>query len=184
MNKTRQEDLVILVDEKDNEVGMAGKAEAHRNGGRLHRAFSVLVFNPAGALLVQQRAAGKPFSGLWANTCCSHPRPGESVEVAAHRRLKEEMGFDCPLEEKTSFTYRADSGGGYVEHELDHVLTGRYDGRPEVDPAEVADWRWAKPSELRREMAHDPDAFAPWFRLIIERERLESEKQQNGRERT
>lgn len=160
-------DRVILVDEADAAVGTAEKLAAHRTG-RLHRAFSVLVLNARGELLLQRRSRLKYHSGgLWSNTCCSHPRPGEDTIRGAHRRLREEMGFDCALAAACSFVYRADVGNGLVEHEYDHLLLGRWDGRPAPDPAEVEAWRWAAPDRVRREVASRPERFTYWFRLAL-----------------
>jgi isopentenyl-diphosphate Delta-isomerase len=162
------EDRVILVDRADVPLGSAPKLAVHRDG-RLHRAFSVLVLNRRGELLIQQRAAGKYHSeGLWANTCCSHPRPGEATEEAARRRLREEMGFDCALEPVGAFVYRADVGGGLVEHEYDHLFLGRWDGAPRPDPAEVGAWRWVQPRDLMSWIHARPWDFAPWFPLAVE----------------
>ncbi len=161
------EDRVILVDPADRRVGTAGKTLAHR-AGLLHRAFSILVHNHAGDLLIQRRAPGKYHSGgLWANTCCSHPRPGERTEDAAHRRLKEEMGIDCALDQAGALLYRADVGNGLTEHEYDHVFVGRWEGSPEPDPAEVVEWRWVRPRDLRRWMRARPHRFVPWFPLAL-----------------
>ena len=160
-------DRVILVDDRDRPIGTAEKLAAHRDG-RLHRAFSVLVLNERGEMLLQRRAAGKYHSaGLWSNTCCSHPRPGEETESAAHRRLREEMGFDCPLEPAGALVYRADVGGGLVEHEYDHLYLGRFDGEPVPAPEEASAWRWVDPGALRREVAERPERFTPWFRLAL-----------------
>lgn len=156
---------VILVDEDDREVGLAEKWEAHR-GGALHRAFSVFVFDAAGRVLLQRRAIGKYHSGgLWSNTCCGHPLPGESVADGARRRLREEMGIDVALSPAARFTYRAELEGGMVEHEIDHVLTGTWSGTPSPDPAEVEGWRWASPAEVEREMDDEPGRFTAWFPL-------------------
>ncbi|MGC8851384.1 MAG: isopentenyl-diphosphate Delta-isomerase, partial [Candidatus Micrarchaeia archaeon] len=133
---------VILVDENDRELGVGEKMEVHRNG-QLHRAFSIFVFNSDGKLLIHQRAKEKYHSGgLWTNTCCSHPRPGEKLDEAIHRRLVEEMGFDCPLKEVFSFVYQVKFENGLFEHELDHVYIGKFDGDPKPNPAEVMDWKW------------------------------------------
>lgn len=162
-------DRVILVDERDRPLATAPKLEAHREG-LLHRAFSALVLNDAGEILLQQRAANKYHSPeLWSNTCCSHPRPGESILDAASRRLGEEMGFLCPLHHLTTFTYRAPVGSGLVEHELDHVLVGRWNGEPRPDPAEVADWDWVPLPDVRRQVLDHPDRFTVWFRLLLDR---------------
>lgn len=160
-------DHVILVDAADVPLGTAGKLEAHR-AGALHRAFSVLVLNGRDELLLQRRARGKYHSGgLWSNSCCSHPRPGESTLDAAHRRLREEMGFDCPLSTACSFVYRAEVGGGLVEHEYDHIFLGRWDGAPEPDPAEVDGWRWVGLADVRRDVARRPARYTFWFRVAL-----------------
>lgn len=156
---------VILVDRRDVPLGTRSKQEAHVDG-LLHRAFSIFVFDAAGRTLLQRRAITKYHSGgLWSNTCCSHPRPGESTARAAQRRLFEEMGFHCPLEVAFSFVYRADVGGGLMEHEYDHVFIGRFDGSPAPDPAEVDDWRWIEPAALDREARERPDRFTFWFHI-------------------
>jgi isopentenyl-diphosphate delta-isomerase len=156
---------VVLVDADDREVGLAEKWEAHRTGV-LHRAFSVFVFDDAGRVLLQRRARGKYHSGgLWTNTCCGHPLPGESVTDGARRRLREEMGIDVALSPAARFTYRAELEGGMVEHEIDHVLTGAWSGSPLPDPAEVEAWRWIAPAELEREMGDDPARFTAWLPL-------------------
>lgn len=160
---------VILVDEEGRAVGTAEKLEAHRRGG-LHRAFSVFVFDSAGRVLLQKRAADKYHSGgLWSNTCCSHPRPGESVAEAARRRLSEEMGFTCELREVFSFIYRAEVGNDLVEHEYDHVLVGTFDGSPAPNAAEVEDWRWTELSELEEDLERDPASYTRWLALAAQR---------------
>jgi isopentenyl-diphosphate delta-isomerase len=146
------EERVILVDENDVERGTAEKLRAHAEGA-LHRAFSVIVFNRRGELLLQCRAGGKYHSaGLWTNTCCGHPRPGEDTLVAARRRLGEEMGIDCDLQPLFGLRYRADFANGLAENEYDHVFVGRYDGEPRPDPGEVQAWRWAPLDSLRGEL--------------------------------
>ncbi len=163
------QDFVILVDEQDNPIGTAEKMEAHQNGGKLHRAFSVLVFNDKGETMLQRRAASKYHCpGLWTNTCCSHPRPEETTLAAASRRLQEEMGFVCPLEEKFTFLYRAEFSNGLTEHEFDHVFVWHYEADPVLNPVEADDWRWVSMSDLEKEMADDPDAFTAWFKIIIQ----------------
>ncbi len=165
MNK----DLLILVDENDNETGTMPKLEAHQKG-LLHRAFSILVSNSKNELLIHKRAEGKYHSeGLWTNTCCSHPMPGESIMQAAHRRLQEEMGFDCPLENRFHFIYKTELENGLTEHELDHVFTGQFDENPAPDPAEVSEFRWISPENLQMEMSRAPEKFTYWFRLIMEK---------------
>lgn len=158
---------VILVDENDESLGTAEKLAVHEEG-RLHRAFSVFVVDDQGHLLLQRRAWGKYHSGgLWTNTCCSHPRPGESVQAAARRRLQEEMGFECEVEPAGTLLYRADVGGGLIEHEYDHLLVGRWTGAPVPEPHEVAGWRWVEPDALAAEVAATPDRFTTWFRLAL-----------------
>ena len=158
---------VILVDENDSVVGSAEKLEAHRDG-KLHRAFSIFVFDSERRMLLQRRAINKYHSGgLWSNTCCGHPRPGETTEAAAERRLAEEMNFDCHLHEVFRFTYRAELADGLVEHELDHVFVGEYDGVPVPSPLEVEEWKWMSLDELRTEMTEKPENFTAWLKIAI-----------------
>ena len=153
---------VILVDENDNEVGLEEKLKAHKEG-KLHRAFSIFVFNSKNELLLQQRAKEKYHcGGLWTNTCCSHPRSGESIEEAAHRRLIEEMGFDCDLKEIFSFIYAANLDNGFQEHEYDHVLIGRCDKFPNLNKEEAMDWKYIDTDELRRDMKENPNKYTYW----------------------
>jgi isopentenyl-diphosphate delta-isomerase len=160
---------VVLVDAQDLEIGTTDKLAAHRTGS-LHRAFSIFVFDSADRLLLQRRARGKYHSGgLWSNTCCSHPGPGETPLAAGHRRLREEMGFDCDLAGGYSFVYRAELDRGLVEHELDHVLIGRFDGRPDPDPHEVEAWSWAHVADIRQAMSQRPDDYTVWFKLAMEK---------------
>lgn len=170
MNGTpsREQDLVELVDEAGQAVGSATVADAHRGPGRLHRAFSVLLLDPDGQVLLQQRAAVKTrFPLRWANTCCGHPGPGERVADAASRRLGEEIGVSgVTLTEIGVHLYRAaDPETGRVEYEYDHVLLGQIDPTTPLqpDPAEVADVRWQSPEVLRSALEQDPDRFAPWL---------------------
>ncbi len=160
---------VVLVDENDNEIGTMEKIEAHRNGGHLHRAFSIFVFNPDGLILLQLRARQKYHAGgLWTNTTCSHPFPGEPVTNAAHRRLKEEMGFDTDLEEIFSFVYRADVGNGLTEYEYDHVLVGIYDGPVRPNPEEAEGYAWVRWDWLKEDVKKHPEIYTPWFVKIME----------------
>ena len=159
---------VILVDEKDNPVGAGEKLKTHQEG-RLHRAFSIFVFNSKGELLLQKRAKGKYHSGgLWTNTCCSHPEPGRNLKAEAEKRLQEEMGFTCDLKEISSFIYKADLGG-LIEHEFDHVFLGKFDGNPKPDNREAEDWKWISLTELKQDIKDNPDKYTYWFKVILER---------------
>lgn len=163
------EELVILVDHDDRETGVMEKIQAHREA-LLHRAFSVFVFNSKGELMLQQRALGKYHSpGLWTNTCCSHPRPGEETEAAAHRRLQEEMGFDCTLTKIFHFTYKAPFDNKLTEHEVDHVFVGFSDTLPVINPEEVESYRFATLDDISVEMAENPELFTVWFQIAFER---------------
>ena len=159
-------EYVILVNEKDQEIGKMEKQEAHEKG-LLHRAFSVFIFNDQKELLLQQRALTKYHSaGLWTNTCCSHPRVNETIIEAAHRRLQEEMGFDCLLEVKTSFIYKADFDNGLTEHEFDHVLVGNFNGEVIINQVEVASYKWVELDWLKQDMIKNPNSYTAWFKII------------------
>ncbi len=161
---------VILVDEDDNKIGTEEKLKAHQDGGKLHRCFSIFIFNDKGELMLQKRAEQKYHCpDLWTNTCCSHPRPGEPLEEAAHRRIKEEMGFDCPMEEKFTFTYKADFENGLTEHEYDHVYIGKYNGEPDPNPEEAGDWKWIKPKKLNQDIEKNPERYTPWFKKALDK---------------
>jgi isopentenyl-diphosphate delta-isomerase len=164
-------ELIVLVDEEDRPIGVAEKLAGHRDGGRLHRAFSIFVFNRRGEMLLQQRSTRKyHFRGLWTNACCGHPRPEEALEVAARRRLGEELGFDTPLREVFSFVYTAeDPDSGLTEREFDHVLFGTFDGTPVPHPDEVDAVRWIARADLERELAARPEVHSPWFREAFAR---------------
>ena len=160
---------VVLVDENDNEVGVEEKIKAHQNGGKLHRAFSIVVFNSEGKMLIQKRASSKyHWPGIWANTCCSHPRPGEKLDDAVKRRLEEEMGFQTELSEVHDFVYRASFDNGLTEWELDHVFVGVFDGEPNPNPDEVGDYKWINLEDLKNDLSKNGDKYAPWFKIIIE----------------
>lgn len=164
-----KEEQVILVNEKDEPIGLMPKMEAHEKA-LLHRAFSVFVMNENGETMLQQRAEDKYHSPLlWTNTCCSHQREGESNIEAGKRRLREEMGFDTDLKELFSFVYKAPFDNGLTEHELDHVMIGFYEGTPQVNPEEVADWKWMKPDVIKKDMAENPENYTAWFKIIFER---------------
>ncbi len=168
MPASKPGDLVVLVDASDQPLGEMNKLEAHVQG-KLHRAFSIFVFNHRGELLLQRRAYNKYHSGgLWSNSCCSHPRPSESVIDAAHRRLDEEMGLTCNLVPAFSFIYRAVLEDGLVEHELDHVLIGHSNMLPTLNEEEVADFRYASMVNIRAELKQDDGRFTAWFRLCFE----------------
>jgi isopentenyl-diphosphate delta-isomerase len=161
-------EYVILVDENDQEIGTMEKQEAHEKG-LLHRAFSVFVFNENKELLIQQRALTKYHSaGLWTNTCCSHPRIGETIEQAAHRRLMEEMGFDCDLSTKTSFIYKAAFENGLTEHEFDHVLVGSFNGEINFNPTEVKKFKWINLEELQIDLLQNNQNYTAWFKIIFD----------------
>lgn len=160
---------VIIVDEKDRETGTMEKIEAHRKGV-LHRAFSVFIMNSSGRLLLQKRALGKYHSpGLWTNTCCSHPRPGEHVYDAAVRRLQEEMGLTSDLTEAFSFIYRADFDNGLTEHEYDHVLVGISDIKPVPDSDEVDSYEYVDLDYLTADLEANPSSYTVWFRIAFPR---------------
>lgn len=164
------DDKVILVDSLDQPIGIMEKMEAHRKGGTLHRAFSAFVFNKNNELLLQRRALNKYHSGgLWTNSCCSHPRPGESTIEAGQRRLEEELGITCKLEEAFTFTYIAPLDNELTEYELDHVLIGRFDGDLHLNYEEVDSIKWIPMSEIRILINEHPDDFTIWFKITFER---------------
>jgi len=161
------EELVILVDENDNQIGLMPKMEAHEKA-LLHRAFSVFVFNKNGDLMIQQRAATKYHSPLlWTNTCCSHQRSGESNIEAGKRRLFEEMGFSTELEEVFSFIYKATFDNGLTEHELDYVLIGSFDGEPNINKEEVESYKWMSLEDVKTDIENNPAIYTAWFQIIF-----------------
>lgn len=165
---------VILVDKNDVECGTMEKMEAHRNGGTLHRAFSVFIFNTKGELLLQRRAEHKYHSsGLWTNTCCSHPRPGETTREAGNRRLEEEMGMQCKLIELFNFEYKAEVEDGMTEWEIDHVLLGLTDVEPKINTNEVAEWKYMPLDEIDSDLKSNPHNYTEWFKICFERVKLE-----------
>ncbi|HEY6515604.1 MAG TPA: isopentenyl-diphosphate Delta-isomerase [Steroidobacteraceae bacterium] len=163
---------LILVDEADREVGYLSKARCHEGRGVLHRAFSLLIFNDRGDLLLQRRAAAKRlWPHYWSNSCCSHPRRTESMETAIHRRLREELGLTCSLRFLFKFQYQAQFDNIGAEHELCSVFIGRSTGCVLADRHEISDWRWVSPEELMAEMqGAGAERFTPWF--IMEWERI------------
>jgi isopentenyl-diphosphate delta-isomerase len=163
------EEQVILVDQEDVPRGQMDKMEAHEKG-LLHRAFSVFIFNSKRELLLQQRALSKYHSGgLWTNTCCSHPRIGESNIHAARRRLKEEMGMDCDMSYLFKFTYRAEFEDGLTEHEVDHVFFGSSDELPVINPDEVETFKYMDLDTLALDIDVNPSAYTPWLRICLDK---------------
>ncbi len=159
---------VILVNKKDKAIGVEEKMKAHLKG-KLHRAFSIVIFNKKGELLIQKRAKTKQHSpGLWSNTCCSHPRPKESLKQAAKRRLKEEMGIRADLKRVFSFIYKAKLGN-LVEYEFDHIFLGRFDGKPKPNKKEVEDWKWIELADLKAHLKKNPQKYTFWFKIILDR---------------
>ncbi|MBA6152952.1 isopentenyl-diphosphate Delta-isomerase [Gelidibacter maritimus] len=163
------EERVILVNEKDEQIGLMPKMEAHEKA-LLHRAFSVFIFNKKNELMLQQRAAHKYHSPLlWANTCCSHQREGETNIQAGKRRLQEEMGFVTELENTVSFIYKAPFDNGLTEHEFDHVMIGNYEDDPVINPDEVADWKWMPLEKVKADMRKQPEIYTEWFKIIFDK---------------
>jgi isopentenyl-diphosphate Delta-isomerase len=159
---------IILVDEQDNAIGTMEKMEAHRRGV-LHRAFSVVLFNSNGDLLLQRRAVNKYHSGgLWTNTCCSHPLPDESIHDAAQRRLKYEMGINIKPEFAFKFIYKTPLDKDLIEHELDYVFIGTFDGSPAINREEVSEWKFMSLRELKIDIKLSPEIYTVWFRLIVD----------------
>ena len=164
-----KEENVILVNEQDEQIGLMPKMEAHEKA-LLHRAFSVFVFNDDNELMLQQRALDKYHSpGLWTNTCCSHQRDGETNIEAGKRRLQEEMGFVVDLTESVAFIYKAPFDNGLTEHEYDHVLLGNYNGIPQINKEEVADWKWMPLEDVKLDIALHPEQYTAWFKVIFEK---------------
>ncbi|MFA5792045.1 MAG: isopentenyl-diphosphate Delta-isomerase [Candidatus Paceibacterota bacterium] len=162
-------DLIILVDENDNQIGLEEKLKAHQSGN-LHRAFSIFVFNNKNELLLQQRALDKYHSGgLWTNTCCSHPRPEEETINAAHRRLQEEMGFNCELIEIFSFKYKAIFNNGLIENEFDHVFIGKYDNEIIPNNEEVNAYKWVDLKWLEKDMKENQEIYTEWLKICFEK---------------
>lgn len=160
-------EYVILVNKEDKPLGTMEKMVAHQKA-KLHRAFSVFIFNSKGQLLLQQRATHKYHSPLlWTNTVCSHPRQGEITIDAAHRRIVEEMGFDCDFDEAFSFVYKADVGLGLTEHEFDHVFIGTSDDEPVPNPDEVSGWKYIDLSTLEIDVKENSGNYTIWFKIAL-----------------
>lgn len=163
------EEQVILVNEKDEQIGLMSKLEAHQKAV-LHRAFSVFILNTKGELMLQQRAAHKYHSPLlWTNTCCSHQRDSETNIEAGKRRLFEEMGFVCELKEVFSFIYKAPFDNGLTEHELDHVMVGEYEESPVINREEVNDFKWMTLEAVKSDIKTQPEIYTEWFKIIFEK---------------
>jgi isopentenyl-diphosphate delta-isomerase len=170
------ENYVILVDEKDNQIGTMEKIEAHEKA-RLHRAFSVFIYNSKNELMLQQRALTKYHTpGLWTNTCCSHQKLEESNIEAGKRRLQEEMGFSTELKETISFIYKAPFENGLTEHEFDYILVGEYQDDPQPNPDEVHNWKWMNLDDIENDMNKNPNLYTEWFKIIFEKHKSEMVK--------
>lgn len=162
-------EYVVLVDELDNKVGLMEKMEVHINP-TLHRAFSIFIFNSKNEMLLQQRALSKYHTpGLWTNTCCSHPRDGESLHDATNRRLQEEMGMQCELKEAFSFIYKADVMQGLVEHEFDHVFIGTSDDLPIINKDEVESFRYDTVENIKADIERNPQNYTAWFKIAFDK---------------
>ena len=162
-----REEKVVLVDEEDNQIGLMPKMEAHLKG-KLHRAFSIIIFNSDRKILLQKRASTKYHTpNLWSNTCCSHQREGEDNTNAGKRRLNEEMGFVTNLYNFSSFIYRVEFSNGLIEHENDHIMLGVFDGTPKPNPNEVDEWKWIDIDILVEDMQINPDHYTAWFMIIM-----------------
>lgn len=168
MEDLQQEEQVVLVDEHCNEIGLMPKLEAHEKGV-LHKAISVIIFNQNGEMLVTQRALTKyHWPGIWSNTCCSHPRAGETFAAAAHRRLREELGFETPLQEAFHFIYKAqDKITGLIEHEYDTVFTGTFNQNFTFNKNEIEAVRWMTIPALLADVEHHPETYSFWFKIIL-----------------
>lgn len=160
---------VILVNNEDTERGTMEKMEAHLRG-ELHRAYSVFIFNSKNELLLQRRAINKYHSGgLWTNTCCSHPQPGENMNESARKRLIEEMGIDCALKNVFNFIYKIKLDNELIEHELDHVFIGLSDESPKINLQEVMEWKFVEIIEIKKSLELNPESYTVWFKIIFER---------------
>jgi len=163
------DEKITIVDANDVAIGGLEKLKVHQKG-ILHRAFSIHVKNKGGQYMLQKRADGKYHSaGLWTNTCCGHPRPGEDLDIAAHRRLREETGFDCIFKEVLVFHYMVHFQNGLLENEILHVFVGQYDGKPVLNEKEVGDWKWMLPEEISKDIKDNPDSYTYWYKIAFEK---------------
>ncbi|MEK6922332.1 MAG: isopentenyl-diphosphate Delta-isomerase [Nanoarchaeota archaeon] len=160
---------VILVNKNNRIIGTEEKIKAHQEG-KLHRAFSIFIFNSEGELLLQKRAKSKYHSeDLWSNTVCGHPKPKEKIEGAIHRRLKEEMGFDCKLIKAFCFRYKTKFDNGLIENEYDCVFIGKYDGKPQPNPKEVIDCKWIPLTRLKEDIFKNPQKYTYWLNKVLKK---------------
>lgn len=166
MEKEREMDELILVNAEDEEIGYGEKAYVHEKG-LLHRAFSVFIVND-GKMLIQKRNRNKYHSGgLWTNACCSHPRKGESLKEAVHRRLEEELGIDCDVEELFDFMYRTVFAENLYEYEFDHVFLADYSGSIELNREEASEIKWIDLQELKEDIVRRPEKYTSWFLIAV-----------------
>jgi isopentenyl-diphosphate delta-isomerase len=163
---------VVLVNRNNRKIGVEEKIKAHKEG-KLHRAFSIFIFNSKKELLIQQRAKTKYHSNcLWSNTVCSHPKPNETYNNAAHRRLKEEMGFDCELKKLFCFIYKAEFYNGLIENEYDCVFIGKFDGKIKPNYHEIMNYKWISVKELSKDIIKNSNKYTAWFKLALKRVNL------------
>lgn len=166
-----KKDFVILVDKNNKKLGVEEKIKAHIDG-KLHRAFSIFIFNSKGELLIQQRAKNKYHSEkLWSNSVCSHPRPNETYLQATHRRLKEEMGFDCKLKKLFCFIYNTGFHNGLTENEYDCVFVGKFDGKPKINKKEIMNHKWISLNELKKDILKNPNKYSVWLKIALKKSR-------------
>jgi isopentenyl-diphosphate delta-isomerase len=170
MPGSSSQETLILVDSEDRRIGSAAKADCHRRPLRLHRAFSVFLFDRDGRMLITKRSAKKDtWPGFWSNACCSHPHDEESTEEAARRRLREELGISAELGFLFTFEYRADYDATWGEHELDHVFVGQYDGPLDPDRDEVDEAKFIDVADLKQDVRDRPERYTPWFKISLDR---------------